>query len=363
MSFHIQRDGRPIVRGQKVGKQFLLMAVFSLLLAAAPAQAEPPKPIASDLDLTSNQELKTMPDDLGFGEHDVARFSYFRPDAEVGGKVDRRATNDSMSDRGLIFPLALLPPKGTLQYDNYRIQGNAISYSVSDEQQFSVLGVIGSGEIDNFLGLSMKRSLSRGKNSALSFQISGLHRNGNDEMSTRDLGAGLSLLYDRLVTNDFLISVGLQGYLTLWYGYDRVDFETCPSRAAFLNDECQEQVEESETLPSGGHWLRANLTGVYYISEKLTLRTELITGVAAGTFLSAEGLYQEESLAEQRQRFEQGEIGLGIPFGHKLTTGVGIAWSNGKYGAFFSFYFLPTLDDSSDDPFLIQPVIGGTARF
>ena len=94
MSFHIQRDGRPIVRGQKVGKHFLLMAVFSLLLAAAPAQAEPPKPIASDLDLTSNQELKTMPDDLGFGEHDVARFSYFRPDAEVGGKVDRRATND-----------------------------------------------------------------------------------------------------------------------------------------------------------------------------------------------------------------------------------------------------------------------------
>lgn len=281
---------------------------------------------------------QTQPTDYGFGEHQLAERFEFPDETDYLGRVDRRSDIDATPHRTILWPTAYTPERGTVSLSSFMLNLNQLSFSPTDGLQLSATVLIPTEIADFQTGLAAKMSLAKTANAELSLQPMGKLRVGRGELPTQDAGVGLAALFDFIVSNNFVMTLGALGYGTLWFGHQTSEYVDCASRSEYISGACLEYRTESTAFPRGGHFFAAQLAGTYYILDSLSLRGEVFSGVAAGSVLGSEFVVRRPTPAEDAARFESGEFALGVPYASGLTFGMGLAWSNGLFAVQFAGY-------------------------
>ena len=311
----------------------------------------------------------TRPPDLGYGDNQLAEQFRFPDETAYSALVDRRDDIDAASHRTILWPTAHTPRRFTIQYSNFMGALNQLSFSPTDAVQLSGTVLIPSPTADFRAGLASKLRLHGTTETELSLQPFGLYREGNREPGTRDLGVGVALLFDFIVSNKFVATLGAAGYATGFYGREVFDYADCESRSDFLDGSCRTLDTQGTAFPSGGHFFGVQVAGTYYVLESFSLRGELFSGAATGTVLGTEFLVVTPSLEDDRRRFEEGEVAAGLPYDSKITAGLGLQWSNGLFAVQFSGYAyrgpapFGGFDGNRAEIWLLTPMLNGAVAF
>ncbi len=284
---------------------------------------------------------KTRPLDLEFGGKMVHSDLRFPDPSQYAARVDRRDSLDAIPHRTILMPTAYTPKQFTVTASSFMLALNNVSFSPTDAIQVSVTGKIPTPLSDTQLGLATKIRLHQAPNWSFAIQPFGFMRLGSRlefDLGTRDAGLGLAALFDWAVTNDFVATIGVIGYGTVWYAFDTFEFESCSSRSEYLNGDCRDVVQEGRSFPEGGHFGALQLAGSYYLFDHWSLKGEIFSAIAAGTALATDFVVREPEDAADRARFEIGAPGYGIPYGSPVTLGMGLQWSNGLFAAQLAGY-------------------------
>lgn len=280
----------------------------------------------------------TQPTDYGFGEHQLAERFEFPDETDYLGRVDRRGEIDATPHRTILWPTAYTPERLTVSLSSFMLNLNQLSFSPTDDLQLSATVLVPTELMDFQAGLAAKFSLAKTENTQISLQPLTKLRVGRGGRATRDVGAGVALLFDFVVTNNFVMTAGALGYGTAWFSKEVSEYVDCESRRDYISGACLEYRTESSALPRGGHFLAAQLAGTYYIFDSLSLRGEVFSGIAAGSVLGSEFVVRRPTPVEDIARFDTGSFALGVPYDSRLTVGMGLAWSNGLFAVQFSGY-------------------------
>jgi hypothetical protein len=288
---------------------------------------------------------------------------FAKPEVE---RVARRDTLDPFSDRAVLFPTAHTPRKGTYLYSNHWIVGNQLSAALHDDFTLTATALFGSGELDSYYGVSGKLTEVETEELTVSYVGQLLYRGGHAELDSQALAVGVSALVDCPLTPNLILSGGVHGFTTAWYGYDELDSSSCSTRSDFLAGDCFVESTRSEWMPLGGHAIALNVSALYWPADWLSLRAELFSGASRGTFLGTEWAFQAETRAEERARYTDGETEAGIPFDRPLGLSLGATFSSGAYALAVANYFLVDPTDGSDPDEAgidVAPMLSLGARF
>ena len=296
-----------------------------MLLGGGAASAQEPNP----------QPLKTLPFDQGFTEQNIKAKDF--PPLEVWVPLkEKRGHLDAAADRTISVPTAFTPQEGTFSYTNVLILGNQVSYAWTDEQQTSLTIVLPTDSGVPFWALlSHKVSLWNGPSWELSTQpFAALH--AEDKVrKISDLGLGLGLLGDIYLGDSVVLTAGVHGMTTVSYTYQVETLDRCATRADY--PDCVDFVDKSESFPPGGHFVMLSAAMTFFMTDHLTLRAELLTGGAAGTFLGSETAFADLTADEAAARYDQGEWKSGIPY-DSGTLSVGLGYSSGGWSFIGGLY-------------------------
>lgn len=308
----------------------------------------------------------TQPHDYRYGHNQIHERFHFPDATENLAPVDRRSEIDAASHRTILTAAALTPPPRTVQYSNFMLALHQLSFSPTDDLQLSATGKWGTPRSQPQVGLAAKIRLVSALDTAFSIQPFTFYRSATDPMDldTSDFGLGLAALFDFFVTNRLAVTAGLTAYGTLWYGREEWNTDACESRADFLAGQCRDLRTVGQALPPGGHFLTAHVGATYYIYDQWALKGELLSGVVAGSLLASEFVVAAPDTFSDRARFEEGEIGVGVPNGALISAGLGLQWSNGLVAVQFSGYVYPAEPlNVPDHGVLFTPMLNGAVAF
>jgi hypothetical protein len=335
------------------------LSVIAVFVTSAAGQAAAQEPVAP--------VPETVPADVGFGEHEVADYYRFPDPDRYTARVDRRDAVDASSDRTILWPTAHTPHKGRLAVSNHMFVLTQASYSFTDDFQLTGSLVIPVASADTHAALSGKFTLSESENHVFSIQPYGAYRRGSQDLANTDFGMGVAGLVDFMITNDLVASLGAVAYGTLVAGTGEFTYENCQSRSDYIDGSCREVRMATNGFPSGGHFVGAQLGVSWYIFDWLSLRGEFMTGLAAGSVMGSEWLTRGVNPVEEGDRYEDGDLGIGVPYDSDVALGGGLQWSNGMFAAQLSGYVLRGPPDNEFQPdrifYLIPMANVGVALF
>ena len=300
-------------------------------------ESEAPEPEAP---ATPSGPPKTMPSDVGFGERGVSASYHFPDQSRFRPRVDRRDEIDASSDRTILWPTAHTPHKHTLAVSNHMLLLSQISYSPTDDAQLTASVVVPFDVADTHIGLSGKLTLNEGPNHTFSIAPFGQYRRSSRELANSDFGLGAAALLDIKSSNNIILSFGAVAYATVLAVTGVYTYDDCESRQDFIDGSCRDTSGESNTFPSGGHFVAGQVGITWYILDSWSLRGEVMTGVAAGSVLGSEWISRQVDPSDETERFETGRLGTGFPYDTDITVGGGLQWSNGLIAVQMSGYVL-----------------------
>lgn len=292
------------------------------------------------------QPLKTLPYDQGFGQQEVIVREFPSPDSWVP-LPDKRGRIDAAADRVMLVPSAFTPERGTLAYTNTLLLGNEVSYAFTDDVQVAMMAILPTDEVGSRLQLSSKINVFESRTVAVSLQPHLGYHSEDFERTLQTAGLGLGLLADFYVTDNLVISASAFAYGTFWAQHQVENLDGCFARSEY--PDCLVLDDIQTTWPAGGHHLLASAGLTYFFSDSWSLRTEIIAGGAAGTFMGLD--YHRDLNAEQRiQRYTEGDWKGGIPYDATTALGLAIAYSNGGWSGMFGGYSFG--EDAGGMPYL-----------
>lgn len=356
----------------------LVLALPAVASAQESLVGEPPgdlpggeqRPRAADRTETETVEApRTQPNDIGFGERQVARRYHFPDPDRFRPRVDRRDEIDASSDRTILWPTAHTPHQHTLAVSNHMFVLSRIAYSATDDLQLAATFVVPNRDIGSHthLGLSGKITFDESENHVFSIQPFGHYRRGGLDLPTSDLGLGVTALLDVVSSNNLVFTFGAVAFGTLVASTQTASYEDCQSREDFIDGSCRTTESNTTGFPAGGHFLGAQAGLTWYFFDDWSLRGELMTGVAAGSVLGSEWITRRVDPDDEAARFETGRPGLGLPYDTNVTLGMGLQWSNGLFAVQFSGYALTApavwAPESERDLYLVPMLNLGMALF
>lgn len=275
---------------------------------------------------TASAEVpKTQPPDLGYGQNRLADRYRFPEDAKPG-RVDRRRDVDAAAHRAILMPMAYVPPRNTVSYSNHMVLLNQLSWSATDSVMLTAAALLPRHDVDLNILFSAKAVVLRTWNTTLSVVPHVSYRQGSGDLPTSDMGLGGAFLADFNVSDDFVLNLGLTPHFTFWYGFTEADFSACSTRSEYLDGDCSAERTESASA-AGGHFLVGQVAGNYYVTDRLSLRAEVLSGAAAGTVLGTDFLHTRPTPERRRAQFESPDLEIGAPTGSQITLGAGVGWS------------------------------------
>jgi hypothetical protein len=273
--------------------------------------------------------------------------------------VDRRQEFDSLAGQAILWPTAHTAEAGTFTYTNFFLLGNTISFAITDDVTVGATVVLKS--VGAFHAQATGRiRVHDGPNHIISV-VPTFHYQSEGEteiLTTSAISTGAGVVSDFYLTDNLVVGAGLHLHLTLSASTSTISGVECVDRDAFFNNGCTDITRDWQSFPSGGHWAALVGHAIYYIDDWINLRAELFTGGVAGTFLGTEYIYGRETLEQRSQRYQDGDLALGIPYDSGVTAGLGTGISASNVSvqlAGYAYYW--------DDEIRVTPMFLGAITF
>lgn len=272
---------------------------------------------------SESQGVRTVSQDLGYGEIELSPEAYFGDADRFQGRVDQRSTLNPLAGRIINWPTGYIAPAGSIVLSNQAIYGQRVAYSASDDFQFFGHLFLPIGN-QSYAGMGAQFYAIQEESWTLTLGAQGRYRRTNFQPGTADTGAGLHAVLDVIATDNTTWNLGISAHVPVHQLIEEVDFSDCDSRRQWAEGECGTTTRGAEMMPRSGYWGALYLGVVHFISDRMTMEVEAFSGLSQGNFwaldsaLDSELNYETERRIVEEQSWSAGLGPLGI-----LTLGFG----------------------------------------